>query len=161
MDSHEKNSLFREKSIERISSPEDLNDYVRVTNPGVWMILIAVVVLLAGFCVWGIFGHLTSTIQAVCVDENGSSVCYIAEDDASRVKAGMSVKIGDGEYTVEAVSGDPVSVDELSEYAQHVGGFEDGEWIAAVSISGGPQDSDVTAAQIVIDDVNPISFVLN
>ncbi len=42
--------LFRKSSIERISSPEQLNEYVRVSSPGVWMVLTAVIVLLAGVC---------------------------------------------------------------------------------------------------------------
>ena len=31
--------IFRKKSLDRISSPEQLNDYIRVANPGIWMIL--------------------------------------------------------------------------------------------------------------------------
>ncbi len=27
--------IFREKSLERVSSPEELNDYIRVTTPSV------------------------------------------------------------------------------------------------------------------------------
>ena len=48
--------LFRQKSMERITSPEQMDDYIRVSNPSVWMILAAVIVLLVGVCVWGIFG---------------------------------------------------------------------------------------------------------
>ena len=33
--------IFRKKSLDRISSPEQLNDYIRVANPGIWMILAA------------------------------------------------------------------------------------------------------------------------
>lgn len=40
--------IFRKKSLDRISSPEQLNDYIRVANPGIWMILAAVIILLAG-----------------------------------------------------------------------------------------------------------------
>ena len=46
------NPVFRQKSMEKISSPEQMNDYIRVSNPRVWMILAAVIVLLAGVCVW-------------------------------------------------------------------------------------------------------------
>ncbi len=53
-----KESIFREKSLERISEPEQLHDYIRVTTPGIWLVLIAVVILLAGVFVWGIFGTL-------------------------------------------------------------------------------------------------------
>ena len=49
------NQIFRKKNIERVSSPEQLNDYVRVSNPGVWMVLTAVIVLLFGICAWGIW----------------------------------------------------------------------------------------------------------
>ena len=33
--------IFRKKSLDRISSPEQLNDYIRMANPGIWMILTA------------------------------------------------------------------------------------------------------------------------
>ena len=42
-------SLFRQKSIDRVSSPEQLNDYIRVTTPSVWLALIAIILLLTGF----------------------------------------------------------------------------------------------------------------
>lgn len=45
--------IFRKKSVDKMSSPEQLNDYIKVTNPGVWMVLAAIAVLLAGVCVWG------------------------------------------------------------------------------------------------------------
>ena len=57
--------IFRKKSLDRISSPEQLNDYIRVANPGIWMILAAVIILLAGVCVWGIFGHLDTKTETV------------------------------------------------------------------------------------------------
>ena len=53
-----KNSIFREKSITRVSSPEQLNDYIRVTKPSVWIVLIALVLLLAGMLAWSIFGRV-------------------------------------------------------------------------------------------------------
>ena len=34
--------LFREKSLNYISSPEQLNDYLKVTKPAVWIVLIAI-----------------------------------------------------------------------------------------------------------------------
>ena len=48
--------IFREKSMERVSSPEELNDYIRVTTPSVWIVLIALAVLLVGMLAWSIFG---------------------------------------------------------------------------------------------------------
>ncbi len=53
------NGIFREKSMERVSSPEALNDYIRVTTPSVWVVLIALVVLLVGMLAWSILGRVT------------------------------------------------------------------------------------------------------
>ncbi len=51
--------IFRKKSLERVSSPEELNDYIKVTTPSVWMVLAAIIILLAGLVVWSVFGSVT------------------------------------------------------------------------------------------------------
>lgn len=51
--------LFREKNVKRVSSPEQLNDYMRVTSPSIWAIIIAVIVLLAGALTWAVTGTVT------------------------------------------------------------------------------------------------------
>ncbi|MBR4718868.1 MAG: hypothetical protein IKP31_01355 [Lachnospiraceae bacterium] len=55
----EGSELYREKSIEKVSTPEQLNDYIRVTSPSVWAVLIALVVLMLGVLVWCVFGSIT------------------------------------------------------------------------------------------------------
>lgn len=60
-------SIFRQKSIDRVSSPEQLNDYIRVTTPTVWLVLLALVILLLGMLTWSVFG----TVQGV--DANGTA----------------------------------------------------------------------------------------
>ena len=57
-DNKSKKSIFRKKSLDRVTSPESLNDYIRVTSPSVWIVLIAILVLLAGLLAWSIFGRL-------------------------------------------------------------------------------------------------------
>ena len=84
--------IFRKKSMDKISSPEQMNDYIRVANPSVWMILIAVIVLLAGVCVRGMFGRLDTRIQTGGVCTDGKLVCYIGEADFKKVEVGMTTK---------------------------------------------------------------------
>ena len=52
-------SIFRAKSLERVSSPEELNDYIRVTTPSVQIVLLAIVILLVGILAWCVFGTVT------------------------------------------------------------------------------------------------------
>jgi hypothetical protein len=43
-----KSELFRKESVEKITSPEALNTYIKVLNPRVWLILAGIAVALAG-----------------------------------------------------------------------------------------------------------------
>jgi len=59
-----KTELFRKEAVEKITGPEDLNAYVKVLHPRVWLILAGIMVALAGlviftvstgFPVWDLF----------------------------------------------------------------------------------------------------------
>ena len=153
--------LFRKKSVDKVSSPEQLTEYIRVANPGVWMVLAAIVILLAGVVVWGFIGHLDTTLDTAVVCENGESVIYAKEADIEKVKVGMTVRVDDKEYTVSEIPTEPKRVDDtMSEYAVHLGGLTSGEWVYAVKVSGDFTDG-VHKAEIVIERISPISFILN
>ena len=153
--------LFRKKSIDRVSSPEQLNEYIRVSNPGVWMILAAIVILLVGVCVWSVLGRLDTTLSVAAVSAEGKTVLYVKEDSIGRVAEGMRVRIGDEEYTVTAIAAEPFAVDSnFSDYALHVGGLQEGQWVYAVTVSAVLPEG-VHSAQIVIESVAPMSFILN
>ena len=70
-----KNSLFRGKGMDRISSPEQLNDRLRVANPGVWLLLTGIFLVLAGICVWGIFGRLNTVLSVGAMTDQGKTIC--------------------------------------------------------------------------------------
>ncbi len=153
--------LFRKKSIDRVSSPEQLNEYIRVSNPGIWMVLAAIIFLLVGAIVWGVVGTLDTTLSAVAVAENGEATIYVKEADADSIESGMTVRIGDKEGTVTEIAASPVVVDAtFTDYTLHVGNLVSGEWVFAIKVSGEFADG-VQNAEIVIDSVSPISFVLN
>ena len=62
-------SVFREKSLRRISSPEQMDEYIRVTTPSVWIALIALALLIAGFLLWSIFGTMETHDESGNVQE--------------------------------------------------------------------------------------------
>ena len=47
-----KNDLFRKESVEKLTGPEDLNAYVKVLNPRVWLILAGIIIAIAGLVVF-------------------------------------------------------------------------------------------------------------
>lgn len=153
--------LFRKKSIEKVSSPEQLNEYIRVTNPGVWLVLTAIIILLIGVCVWGFMGNLDTTITTVAVAENSEITVYIKESDIKSVKEGMKVVVDAVECEITNIPSQPVSVgDNFSDYTLHLGKLQNGEWVYPVDVSGEVDDG-IHSASIVIESFSPISFVIN
>lgn len=157
----EKSNVFRKSSLERINSPEQLNDYIKVSRPDVWLTLAAVIVLLIGVSAWGIFGSVASKQEAVAVVKDGAATCYVVAENISEISTGMEVLMGDSVGKVSAVGITPVQVDESFEsYAAHTGGFEVGDWVCQVNVEIDAPDG-IFAVQIVTEKIKPISFILN
>ena len=125
-----KSELFRKKALDQISSPEQLNDYIRVVNPSIWFMMVGVIIFLVGVCVWGIFGKLDTLLSVAAVNDNGRMVCYVKEADISSVNRDMDVEIGGNSYVIESIAARPLQVDDsFSEYLKHVGSLSEGEWV--------------------------------
>lgn len=153
--------LFRKKSIEKVSSPEQLNEYIRVSNTGVWMALTAIVILLIGVCVWGVLGRLDTTVKTVAVVENSGITVYVKESDIEQIQEGIKIEIGDNECEITDIADQPVVVgDSFSEYARYVGNLQNGEWVYPIAVSGEVDDG-IHSADIVIESISPMSFVIN
>lgn len=152
--------IFRKKSMERVSSPEQLNDYIRVSNPSLWMVIAAVIVLLAGACAWGVFGRLETKVRVAAKAEGDAVVCYVKESEIGRIKSGMTVEIGDGKFTVAEIPAEPVKMDESDAYLLHIGGLQAGEWVYRIELNG-TLAAGAYGADIIVESVSPLSFVFN
>lgn len=102
------NDLFRKKSLDRVNSPEQLNDYIRVASPGVWLVVLSVLSLLAGIFVWVCFGHVDATVDTVAICQGGTVQCYIDEADISQITDEVCVSLQGKSYSVSEVSAFPI-----------------------------------------------------
>lgn len=99
--------LFKKENVERVSSPEQLSDYLHVTSPSIWVVLAAVILLLASLFVWSSVTAVESF--AVGKAEVHGGVLTLRFDDkekASFVEAGMNAKVGDLVMPVLSVGSD-------------------------------------------------------
>lgn len=85
--------LFRKSSVERFSSPEKLNDYIQVSNPAGWMVLVAALALLLGVLAWGFFGEMTQDVSFTGLAEGSALRCYVSNPVSSQLTEGMEVTI--------------------------------------------------------------------
>ena len=94
-------------NAQTISSPEQLNDYLKVTNPKIWMLLVAVVLLVGGLLLWSGFttmeSYATGTARAV-----GGELAVTFDDPnkALKVQPGMEMQVGDVKTEVLTVGFD-------------------------------------------------------
>ncbi len=121
-------SIFRKSSLEKISSPEQLNDYMKVTSGGVWLLLLGLFALLLAAGVWAFTGTIPDTIQltGVAYDESGDAdviYAYVPLAVSMRLTEGMNVQVSP-EYAsreefgyilgvIESVGDSPVYEEEL------------------------------------------------
>lgn len=157
-------SIFRKKSLERLSSPEELRDYVKVTGVGLWFFLSAVIVLFVGLFVWACVGHFDTLVSTGAQVINGQVYCYISEDDASKITEETVIAIDGTVYPIEAIDTEeatPIEVtEEFDPYLAHLCGMYDGSW--AYSLQGKCDLEDgVYEADVIFESVSPISLIIN
>lgn len=135
--------IFRKKSLDKVKSPESLDDYIKVSNPGVWLLLISVIVLLIGACVWGIFGHVDSIVPVTVRVENGLAVCYVSEDNIKGIGEGMTVRFDDKEAVIKSI--------DMKESKEYICTLQTEE-----TLTDGFYDG-----KVLTKSYNPLSFILN
>ena len=159
--------LFRKKSLEHISSPDDLHDYMRVTSPRLWMTLGAILVLLLGFIIYASTATMENVmpIQITCehtpsyhTDEDGeyvsmgessifSAALPISYQDV--IRPGMTVRVGE-ELGKVAIT-----------YTMDVSEPEDGLMLFIEMTSDRMFPEGTYDAELVLETTTPISFLWN
>ena len=97
-------SLFRKKTVDKISSPEQLTEYLKVTSPRMWIILAAVIMVLAAVVVWGILGRMETVKDVRVFVSDGQA--QIVTVDGTVIEEGMTVRIDGQEYKVNGTGMD-------------------------------------------------------
>ena len=136
----EKKEVFRQQALDKIQSPEQLNDYMKVTNPGIWIILTAVILLLGGLFAWSMVGKLETTAKATAVVEDGTAKVSLTQNASAPITSDMSVRIEAQDY--------PISTVEHDEYGREIA-------YVPVKIADGNYD-----AKVIIETITPIKFLL-
>jgi len=93
--------------MRRISSPEQLNDYLKVTSPKIWVLLVAIVLLVVGLLLWSSFTAIESYAIGTARASGGElAVTFDDPVKASRVQPGMELDVGDVKTEVLTVGTD-------------------------------------------------------
>lgn len=132
--------IFRKETLDRISSPEQLSDYLRVTSPGLWVLFVAIVSMLVGFFVWMSVGIIETTVPAgVSTKAHAAEVAIVNGD--GQIATDMTLRVGGQETTILSTKTD--------EYGRTIG-------TAEVDLPDGMYEG-----TLVTEAIHPIQFLIS
>ena len=131
-------TILGNDSATKISSPDQLTDYLHVTTPSIWVVLLAVIMFLAGLIAWSCVGTLETTANAVVMVEDGNA--EIVTEDTGTLEAGMILRVLEQEGQIESTG--------TNDYGMATG-------TAHLALSDGLYEG-----VVVLESTHPISFLL-
>lgn len=91
---NQKRSIFRKESLERLSSPERLDQLMHVVSPKSWLPLVALGSVMGVVVIWSIYGRIPITVEGQGVLIYPSNVVPLQSKSAGQLMA-LNFKVGD------------------------------------------------------------------
>lgn len=157
-------SLFKTHQINKVNSPEQLNDYIKTATPSSWLIVAAAIILLTSVLIWATFGSLNTTVTVKGIADGAKVVCY--SENTSNIKVGDAVKVGSNDGKVVSVSAKPISYAQAQEtidadeYTMYCLALGEWNYVIEIELQNANAEGFVNAV-VVTESTNPISFILN
>ena len=108
MDKMEKKPiLYRKKSLDRISEPDQLTDYLHVPQPMVWLLLVAILLVLLGLFCWSCTGTVDITAHGDAVVYDGQMCVRLTDTENYELARGMQVYVDNQEVILTRIEYDP------------------------------------------------------
>ena len=157
-------SIFNERAAQKLRNPDDLDKYLRVTNPSVWVALIAFIALIIGLLAWGIFGSISTSVGATGVSIQNKAMCFLNAEDVAKVHIGDESVVGGEEMQVESITPIPKSREEVRNLVGNdylVASLMQGDWAYVVQFTGGSElDQGIpVTVSITTERIAPISLI--
>jgi hypothetical protein len=148
------NNLFRKQSLDRISTPDELHNYIRVTSPRLWMLLAVIVVLLFGFIIYSASTTIENTMNIKVTLHN-----YEADEAHEKetgeeystwvtgelplsaipiVSVGMEIRIGEERGWITYISADDQKIHLIIDMEDDYIPLRDGEYDAVLVLESTP-----------------------
>lgn len=114
------------KKVEKISSPDDLNKFLKHTSPATWIILGLSICLLLGLIISAFFVRITDKIQGIANVKDGEVTLVISESNKRKLEEGQKV------YILDQIG----VIDSVTNYVPVISGFDldDGEYNYTINV---------------------------
>ena len=174
---------FERSSAGRITSADELDHYIKVTNPSAWAVIIAALLLVGGVLVWALIAVVPVTVNTTGFaflspnDNKAYVICWVDETTANRIdKTDMRASIDGIEAKHAKLSDTPMSASEVISFLGsdfYVDSIDLKDWNYLVTIEPGSELSTtdytigtsmgaayLVPVSIITSETNPITIVL-
>ena len=177
------NGVFRRSTMNRIASADELDHYIKVTNPSAWLVTLAALLLVAGVVVWAVIAVVPITVNTtgVMLEDSGegglSVVCWVDKATADRIEdAGLAAKVDDIEAKSAVLGETPMSAAEVTSYLGNdfyasAIDLEDWNYPVVIELADEPEHTDFTIetaegeahlvpVSLIVSESHPIQIAL-
>lgn len=127
--------IFRKEALDRLASPEQLDQMLQLTSPRGWIALIALGLLLLLALAWGFFGTITTTVEGQGILRRQGGPVRLEAPAAGKVRFSKKIELGESvskdQELLQLIPDDPSKGPVLSirspAAARILGGFVKGE----------------------------------
>ena len=175
-------AAFRQSTMNRVASSEELNHYIKVTNPSAWVVVLAALLLVSGVLIWALAATVPITFETTGIVPHKDNpadevvICFLDKSTAERLqKPDAKAYIGGVEAKSVEIGELPLSASEVINalgsdfYADSI---ELGNWNYMITIKPAAQlnhtdftvdfvdgASNLVPVSIVVAETRPINIV--
>lgn len=111
-------NLFRKESLEQIKSPEQFDQYIKVSNPSIWIVIGAILLLIIGGGIWIMSVQIPVSVELIGISTGNDVLCFISNEEMKILTVGQNVTVTSdlGETTgiITSISPESRTLQELS-----------------------------------------------
>lgn len=169
-------SVFDFENEDRVESPERLNEYIRVANPGTWAMVSGLVLVLVAFIAWGFIGTIPKSVTLKGVVDESTNYSLDVVVDATQF-SGKSLVGKEATYLlpsgaagkakVTKATETPLSREEMADVLQSdflASSLVDSDYSYILLVQPEEDLSDhgleIGQVTVITDEVQPVSFLL-
>ncbi|GBF35765.1 membrane-fusion protein [Desulfocucumis palustris] len=86
--------LFRKAALDKLSSPEQLDQMISVTAPRAWFALLAIACILGATVLWSVFGSIPTKVSGQGVIANSNGIYNVVNSSSGQI-TDIRVTVGD------------------------------------------------------------------
>ena len=177
------NEVFRRSTLNRVTNSDELDHYIKVTNPSAWAITLAALLLICGIIVWAVVAIVPVTVETTGITAPGNDpskvtvLCWVDKTTADRInESGMKASVDGIEATNAVISETPMSFFEvirflgIDYYADKIK-LDNWNYLVTIELDSAPSHTDfaidtsagkeyLVPVSIVTSETRPINIVL-